>query len=145
MNVELYSISVEMNRELADIMRRMGLPEETINTVGESMSQVASDSKILTTCSDQLKSFVEKLANNEYYQWAFKEKIDIIIARANDALVSMPMKPADYFQLPQEEQNEISIWLDSFTIFSPATIGSAFATMFSKVEFSRTGDRYEPW
>jgi hypothetical protein len=95
----------------------------------------------LTTMTDTVKEVAAKLNGGEYFLWKYPE-CNILIAKpaGGDTLISMPITPREFWTV--SDRQGVQDWLDSFTMFSPGTIGSAFATMFKEVQFNGEGDRY---
>lgn len=91
-----------------------------------------------------IKAITSTLQKGESYIWNYRD-CDVLIARSEgspDTLVATPLRPREYRELPREKQKIIEDWLNTFTTFSPATIGWAFK-WDKEVKFDVHGKRFE--
>jgi hypothetical protein len=88
--------------------------------------------------SDDLKDkLTSQLDEQQCYIWEYNKSCKILIARTGaTSLVSMPVEPSTFFALPSSDQATIQTWLESFTMFSPATKGEMFTMMYETVDLS---------
>ena len=94
--------------------------------------------------SDIAKSAAAKLGGGECFIWKCKGA-EILVARPHEGseITALPMQPREFFCLPSDDQQEITAWFDAFTVFSPATIGWAFAEIYTQVQFNDDGEKIE--